>query len=389
MNNKSYNIAVIGIGRLGLAWSLVLEKAGHSIIGCDIIDDYVKSLNDKTFKTIEPKVNDYLDRAKNFKATTDLKLAISSSDIVFVNVRTESDADGKYDHSQLDALIGSILENGIQPSPKHLVIATNVNPGYCDSLAKVLEPLNYRISFNPEYVQQGKIIDWDENPEIVVIGANEEKIGDELEEIIKSVCQNDPPFFRMDRLSAEISKLALNCFLTVKISYANSIGDLAIKAGGNPKKILEAIGADSRIGAKNLRYGFGYGGPCFPRDNKALLHYADKVKASIPLNLATDQVNNEHYDFLVNNFIENNDPDVKIIFDGIGNMKDAKSKKIKVYEGVAYKPGTSILDESQQLKFAVDLAKNNFHVVINDIDEVTSQLKDEYSDLFHYINKDS
>ena len=82
MNNKSYNIAVIGIGRLGLAWSLVLEKAGHSIIGCDIIDDYVKSLNDKTFKTIEPKVNDYLDRAKNFKATTDLKLAISSSDIV-------------------------------------------------------------------------------------------------------------------------------------------------------------------------------------------------------------------------------------------------------------------------------------------------------------------
>ena len=125
-----------------MAWSLVLEKAGHSIIGCDIIDDYVKSLNDKTFKNIEPKVNDYLDRAKNFKATTDLKLAISSSDIVFVNVRTESDADGKYDHSQLDALIGSILENGIQPSPKHLVIATNVNPGYCDSLAKVLEPLN-------------------------------------------------------------------------------------------------------------------------------------------------------------------------------------------------------------------------------------------------------
>ena len=70
-------------------------------------------------------------------------------------------------------------------------------------------------------------------------------------------------------------------------------------------------------------------------------------------------------------------------------MKDAKSKKIKVYEGVAYKPGTSILDESQQLKFAVDLAKNNFHVVINDIDEVTSQLRDEYSDLFHYVNKDS
>ena len=105
------------------------------------------------------------------------------------------------------------------------------------------------------------------------------------------------------------------------------------------------------------------------------LHYADKVKASIPLNLATDQVNNEHYDFLVNNFIENNDPDVKIIFDGIGNMKDAKSKKIKVYEGLPISQA-QILDESNS-KICGRFSKNNFHVV-NDIDEVTSQLKDEY-----------
>ena len=215
------------------------------------------------------------------------------------------------------------------------------------------------------------------------------KSGDELERVLKKVCKNDPPFYRMDLLSAEISKLALNCFLTVKISYANSIGDLALKAGADPSKILEAVGGDSRIGPKNLKYGFGYGGPCFPRDNNALLHYADIIGASTPLNKAADDINKKHYNFIFEDFVSKNEKNVTIIFDGIGNMKNLDGDKVKVFEGVAYKPGTSILDESQQLKFAVDLAKNNFHVIINDIDEVTSQLKAEYSDLFHYENKDS
>ncbi len=384
MKNTTSNISVIGIGRLGLAWSLVLEKAGFNVVGCDIIEDYVKSLNDKSFKTIEPKVSKYLKDSKNFYATTDLKLAISSSNLIFVNVKTESDNDGKYDHSQLDVLVESIIKLGKQNNLKHLVIATNVNPGYCNSLAKRLDSLNYKVSFNPEYVQQGRIIDWDENPEIVVIGANEKEIGDELERTIKKVCKNEPPFYRMDRLSAEISKLALNCFLTVKISYANSIGDLAIKAGADPLKILEAIGGDSRIGSKNLKYGFGYGGPCFPRDNKALLHYANCLKASAPLNEAADKINNEHYNFILKDFISKNEPSMTIIFDGIGNMKNLNSNKIKVFEGVAYKAGTSILDQSQQLMMAIDLSKNNFKVIINDIEEVTAQLKDKYANLFLY-----
>ena len=306
MDNLHKNISVIGIGRLGLAWALVLEKAGYNVIGCDIDKEYVKKINDKTFKTIEPQVNAYLIKAKNFVATCDLKLALSNSTMIFINVRTESDIDGKYDHSQLDNLINSIMKIGNQNARKHLVIATNVNPGYCNSLAKILEPLNYEISFNPEYVPQGKIIYWDENPELVVIGAENIKLGNELKDVIKKVCKNDPPFYQMDRLSAEISKLALNCFLTIKISYANSIGDLAIKSGGNPEKILEAIGGDSRIGSKNLKYGFGYGGPCFPRDNKALLHFSNKLGISTPLNEAADKINKDHFEFLLNNFINNN-----------------------------------------------------------------------------------
>tara|TARA_B100001250_G_C19814554_1_gene797592 strand:- start:3216 stop:4382 length:1167 start_codon:yes stop_codon:yes gene_type:complete len=388
MSNKLENITVIGIGRLGLAWALVLEKAGYTVIGCDIIEEYVKSLNDKSFSTIEPKINDYLNNANNFSATTNLKLAISSSDLIFVNVRTESDNDGKYDHFQLDNLVKSIIQIGKQDDPKHLVIATNVNPGYCDSLAEILEPLNYSISFNPEYVQQGRIIDWDENPEIVVIGANEKRVGNELETVIRSVCKNDPPFFQMDRLSAEISKLALNCFLTVKISYANSIGDLALKAGGDPNKILEAIGADSRIGPKNLRYGFGYGGPCFPRDNKALLHYSNNINAYTPLNEAADKINNHHFDFLLENFIKNNDISTRVLFDGINDIKKIDNSGTKIFDGLAYKRGTSILDDSQQFNFALELAKKGYRVTINEIPEIENQVKEKYGDLFKYQSDD-
>jgi nucleotide sugar dehydrogenase len=384
MDNHHQNISVIGIGRLGLAWALVLEKAGYNVIGCDINEDYVKSINDKTFKTIEPQINDYLNKAKNFVATIDLEFALSSSTMIFINVRTESHIDGRYDHSQLDNLVNAILDIGKQINKKHLVIATNVNPGYCDYLAKILEPLNYEISFNPEYVQQGKIINWDENPEIVVIGANSKKIGKELESVIRNVCKNKPPFFRMDRLSAEISKLALNCFLTIKISYANSIGDLAIKAGGDPEKILEAIGGDSRIGSKNLKYGFGYGGPCFPRDNKALLHFSSKIGVSTPLSEAADKINNDHFEFIVGDFINNNDINTEVIFDGIGNKKYLKKNNFLIFEGVAYKKGTSILDDSQQLNFAVRLAENGYKVIINDIDNIVSQLKDKYGSLFIY-----
>tara|TARA_B100000315_G_C14580945_1_gene590432 strand:+ start:903 stop:2060 length:1158 start_codon:yes stop_codon:yes gene_type:complete len=384
MDNQHKNISVVGIGRLGLAWSLVLEKAGYNVIGCDIDEDYVKSINDKSLNTIEPHVIEYLNKANNFVATNDLKFALSSSTMIFINVRTESDIDGQYDHSQLEVLTNSILHIGKQNQKKHLVIATNVNPGYCDSLAEILEPLNYEISFNPEYVPQGNIINWNENPEVVVIGAKNKKKGKELERVIKKVCKNDPPFYHMDRLSAEISKLALNCFLTIKISYANSIGDLAIKAGGNPEKILEAIGGDSRIGSKNLKYGFGYGGPCFPRDNKALLHFSRKIGVSTPLNEAADKINKDHFEFLLNDFINKNDINTEIIFDGLNNHNNQKNNNSVIIEGVAYKKGTSILDNSHQLNFAVRLAQHGYKVKINDINDIINQVKDRYGSLFLY-----
>ncbi len=377
------NLSIIGIGRLGLCWALVLERSGYNVVGCDIIEDYVNALNDKTFFSYEPHVNDYLKSSKNFTATTELTKAVNHSDTIFVNVRTDSDFDGKYDHSQVISVVDGLVSLGHQSRRKHLIIATNVNPGYCDEVAEQLKDLNYVVSFSPEYVPQGKIIEWDERPEIVVIGEESKDLGDELQEIFNSVCKNDPPVHRMDRLSAEISKLALNCYLTVKISYANSIGDLALRAGADPDKILSAIGSDSRIGPKNLRYGFGYGGPCFPRDNKALIHYSQKVGASIPLNASADQINREHLEFQIKHFIETRPNNTIVIFNGVAADTSNYTDAVE-YGSIAYKNGTVILEESQQLYFAIAVAKKGYKVVIIDTDAVLTELKKVYGDLFHY-----
>jgi len=384
MNTNSENVSVIGIGRLGLAWALVLEKAGYNVMGCDIRKEYIQSLNNKTFKTIEPNVSKYLNDARNFLATTDISSALDFSNIIFINVRTESDSDGKYNHSQLDTLIDSIIALGKQKETKHIVIATNVNPGFCDQLDDTLKHLNYKISFNPEFVPQGKIIEWDENPEIIIIGVADDNSGSELENVLAKVCKNKPTFYIMDRLSAEISKLALNCFLTVKISYANSIGDLAQRVGANPGKILEAIGGDSRIGSKYFKYGFGFGGPCFPRDNKALIHFANKVGALVPLNAAADKTNVDHFHYMLQDFINKTSKETVVVFDGISNKSKGNIKGRIVLEGVTYKKGTDMLDDSQQLMLAVELVQNGYTVVINDREEVKKQLVERYGDLFQY-----
>ena len=105
---------------------------------------------------------------------------------------------------------------------------------------------------------------------MVVIGEADKKSGDIIEKIYKNICSNSPPVHRMDRLSAEITKVGFNCFLTTKISYANMLGEIAIKSGIDPDPILRAIGEDSRIGSKFFKYGFGYGGPCVKKGTKIL-----------------------------------------------------------------------------------------------------------------------
>tara|TARA_R100000008_G_scaffold84783_1_gene73084 strand:+ start:2574 stop:3683 length:1110 start_codon:yes stop_codon:yes gene_type:complete len=366
------NISVIGIGKLGLCFSLTLEKAGYCVRGVDINTAYVEAINSKSFSSDEPGVNKYLKESNNFIATTNLEEAVSFSRFLYVVIDTPSLPNGEYDHSRIDNLITELISLGKQDSSRNLIICSTTFPGYCDKIQSLLSAYNYNVFYNPEFIAQGTILRDQLSPDMVLIGESTVEGGDEIEAHYKKMTNNTPTFCRVSCLEAEICKLSLNCFLTTKISYANMIGDICVASGASPDKVLGAIGKDSRISSKYLGFGYGYGGPCFPRDNKALRRYALSRGREAPLCKAADEMNDLHLTYQFDDYIKKF-PD--------------KTKPIELGP-ITYKPESTILTESQQLKFAEALALAGYIVHINERAPVLKVLKAQFGDLFIYKQTD-
>lgn len=365
------NISVIGIGKLGLCFSLTLEKAGYNVLGCDVATSYVESLNNKTFKTCEQGVDNMLRNSTNFKAVTDLQNCVDHSDVLFVVVATPSLESGKYDHSQVDQLVEKLKDIGPQHGRKNLVICCTTMPGYCDTVQERLKEYNYVISYNPEFIAQGTILRDQASPDMVLIGESSPESGDIIEDIYKNCTSNSPTISRMTVKEAEICKISLNCFLTTKISFANMIGDIARFSGCSPEPILSAIASDSRVSPKYLGYGYGFGGPCFPRDNRALAIYAKENGVRATISEASDDFNRLHVEYQVELFKKHNSISDPVIFDY-----------------VTYKPESDMIVESQQLLFAKKLAESGYDVTIRERSTVVDKLKSQYFDLFSYVERD-
>lgn len=360
-------LSIIGIGRLGLCFGLTLEKCGYDVVGVDINAEYVDKLNSKDFTSDEEGVTEHLQAATNFRATTNLTEAVVHSDVLFVIVATPSLPNGRYDHSQVESLITTLEGLPRHGQPKHFVVCCTTMPGYCDSIRSRLEALNYTVSYNPEFIAQGTILKNQATPDMVLIGEGSDQAGDILQEIYETHTENSPRIARMTPTEAEITKIALNCFLTTKIAYANMVGDIVLRAGGTPSTVLEAIGADTKIGPKYLRYGYGYGGPCFPRDNRALALYAGDLGVEALVSLASDQSNEKHLEYQLDFYEQNHDKETPVSF-----------------ESVTYKPESTMIEESQQLAFAVGLASRGFKVVIKERPVVVEQVRALHGDVFQY-----
>lgn len=346
--------------------ALHLDQVGYTVLGVDLDPSYVDQVNQRSLASSEPGVEEALQKANTLRATTEIEQVIQEDiDLLFILVATPSTPEGGYDHRQIERVTDGLIQLGASTRPRHLIIGCTTMPGYCDQLAEKMAPLNYTVSYNPEFIAQGRIMHDLVHPDQVLIGEANAEIGERLEKLYHHLCRNQPQVHRMDRKSAEITKLATNCFLTTKISFANSIGDLATKAGADPAKILAAIGSDSRIGAKYLNYGFGFGGPCFPRDNRALGVFAEQTDYELLLGKATDEVNQRHLDFQLQQWLDRYPVDETIVFNS-----------------VTYKPDSTLLVESQQLALAIGLAQAGRKVKIRERPSVIEELKELYANLF-------
>ena len=250
-------------------------------------------------------------------------------------------------------------------------------PKYLDIIAKELikDCTNSNLLYNPEFVAQGEIIKGFSNSSIILIGSNSKSIGTEpismLMNIYKDMGHNMRKVKLMSLLEAEVVKIGLNGYITTKLSYANMISDVCDELNVNKFTVLDAIGSDSRIGNNYFKPGFSFGGPCFPRDTRALKQVIDSLGINTELLKGTTSYNDYHVLYQTNQLLKQN-------------------KHEYICENVCYKEKSdiNIIEESAKLKIACNLLEHGKKVIIKDKRLVVDEVRKAYGNIFSYIITD-
>jgi UDPglucose 6-dehydrogenase len=354
------NISVIGLGKLGAPLAAVLASKGHTVIGVDLNEQFVRAINEGMAPVVEPGLNELIQKAHpRLSATTDCQTAVAATDATFIIVPTPSEPHGgfslRYVLSAVEAIGKALREKG----GYHLVVLTStVMPGATSN--EVLPALekhagkrcgrDFGLCYNPEFIALGSVIRDMLNPDLILIGESDPHSGEVLASIHLGVCDNSPAVSRMNFVNAELTKLAVNTFVTTKISYANMLAQVCEQLpGADVDVVTSALGHDTRIGRKYLKGALGYGGPCFPRDNIAFSYLARQIGANAGLAEATDRVNRQQVGWLAEIVLSNLPPGGRV---GI--------------LGLSYKPNTNVVEESQGVELARRLLSRGVPVVLYD-----------------------
>ncbi|MBW1699176.1 MAG: UDP-glucose/GDP-mannose dehydrogenase family protein [Deltaproteobacteria bacterium] len=296
-------LSIIGLGKLGLCTAACFAKAGFAVIGMDLRTEYVEDLNAGKTPFFETGLQCLLAQTReNMTFTPSLAEAFYNSTVSFIIVPTPSRRDGAFSNEHILSVLQQMGPLLAEKKPFHIVnVVSTVMPGSCQEVfIPLLEKLSrktagkdFGVAYNPEFIAIGSVIENFLNPDLVLIGESDKRTGDILEEIYKNTCGNQPHMARSNLINAEITKLAINCYCTMKISFANNLAAICDNvSGANAAKICQMLGYDSRIGPKYINPGLGFGGPCFPRDNEAFIKFIEQQNGLAGLQQAVVQINN-------------------------------------------------------------------------------------------------
>jgi UDPglucose 6-dehydrogenase len=352
-------IAVVGLGKLGAPLAAVLASKDNQVMGVDVNPRAVSLLNEGRPPVEEPGLQDLVSAAGDrLSATTDLGAA-AETDMSILLVPTPSDDRGAFSNEHVLAAVEEIGRAFSASDDYHvMVVASTVMPGSCDAeIRPALESASGRrvgeslgLCYSPEFIALGSVIRDMLEPDMVLIGESDARAGDVLERLYAGVCENNPPFRRMSMVNAELTKIAVNTYVTMKISYANALADMCERLpGADVEVVTDALGLDTRIGAKYLRGAISYGGPCFPRDNKAFGVLARDLGAEPLLAEATDAVNVAQTDRLAR----------------VVQSRLEAGNAVGIL-GLAYKPDTGVIEESPGVALARLLTDAGHEVRIYD-----------------------
>ena len=261
------HIGTIGLGKLGYPLAAILAQ-NHKVISVDLLENPPVPP--------EPRLEELIETA-NLEVTTDYS-KLRDTEAIYCIVPTPSVSDGTF----TDIYVRNALDNLGEYKGVFNIVST-VMPHNTERLA---EEYGMRITYNPEFIAIGNVVEGMLNPDFILLGADDKESGDLIERITETY--TDAPIKRMDTVSAELVKLGLNTYITQKITYANIIGEVADKIGADAHKVLEAIGTDTRVGSKYFKPYGAFGGPCFPRDTIAFSSLAGDIPNFA---LQTDEIN--------------------------------------------------------------------------------------------------
>ena len=374
-------LAVVGLGKLGVCLAVCFASKDYKVMGCDINQKTVDLINQGKAPVVEPRLQEFINKSKNnLKATADPKEVIKNSDVTFLIVPTPSKKDHTFSDEYLEIALKPLAQDLKNKKVYHLfVIVSTVSPG---TIEETLIPLvekysgkklnkGFGVCYNPEFIALGDVINGILKPDFVLIGESDKFAGDKLETIYRRVCESKPYIARMSIVSAEIAKISLNVYVTMKISFANTLGRICEKIdGAEIDKITTALGADKRISPYFLKAGLSYGGPCFPRDNRAFYVFAKSHGVKAELAKSTDHLNKVHARHIAEKILK--------------AVKKSKEKSLSIL-GLAYKVNTPEIEESPAIEIIRQLFSKNNGIKISAYDPLAMEnTRRIFGDKVHY-----
>lgn len=338
-------ICMIGTGYVGLVTGTCLAEVGNHVWCVDVDQRKIEKLQNGEIPIYEPGLEDIV--ARNVKQgrlqfTTDLKEALDDSLFVFIAVGTPPGEDGSADLSYVfnaAKQIGSYMENY-----KIVVAKSTIPVGTTEKIAGHIsqeiasrgrKDLDFDVAFCPEFLKEGSAIDDFMKPDRIVVGTKNSRTAELLKELFSPFCMRENRIISMSIPSAELTKYASNSMLATRISFMNQLARFCEKVGADIDQVRHGMGSDSRIGSAFLYPGVGYGGSCFPKDVKALIHSGIENQSPMTLLESVEEINKTQREWFYQKVLNH--------YDG-----DLSGKTLAVW-GLSFKPNTDDVREAPAL----------------------------------------
>jgi UDPglucose 6-dehydrogenase len=338
-----------------------IASRGVPTTGVDVNPSPVEAMRQKRAPVFEPGLAEMIASCDGFLgATQDVETAVRDSEITFVVVPTPSNSNGAFSLEYVGSAMQAVGSALHAKTGYHLVVLTStVLPGSTEYFVKpVLEEASgkrcgagFGLCYSPEFIALGSVLRDFLNPDFLLVGECDSGAGGRLVEFYRDTLRFAAPVARMSAINAELAKIALNTYVTAKITFANMLAEICeCLPGGDVDAVTGALGLDQRIGAKYLKGALGYGGPCFPRDNQALACFMDQIGLSADLPHIVDHANRRQ---------------ASRIAALVSRITSGKPQRVAVL-GLAYKPDTNVVEESQGIAIAQELVREGHDVAVFD-----------------------